>query len=196
VTESVLWSLSLFFSAAAGFALKSLWNYAVKRQAEVDKQTLSKRLEFLQAQLSSFYWPLYIRLHKDNVVWERILGIQSEDKTSLRYRLGSQFEKAVGIPNHVECVSIIESKVHLAQANEEFMTLLLSYIAHVALYKALREAGEASVFPFELQCRYPVELFSMVREKTLALQENYDRLIRLSQQQIVKRPISEQRDPT
>ena len=37
-----------------------------------------KRLEFLERQLSEFYWPLYIRLEKDRSIWKRILDINKE----------------------------------------------------------------------------------------------------------------------
>ena len=46
-----------------------------------------KRLEFLERQLSEFYWPLYIRLEKDRPIWERILDINKEED-SLERSLG------------------------------------------------------------------------------------------------------------
>ena len=32
----------------------------------------TKRLEFLERQLTEFYWPLYWGLQKDNAVWQRV----------------------------------------------------------------------------------------------------------------------------
>jgi hypothetical protein len=179
MSDAMLLTLVVPLSAAAGFTAKSLWNYVIKRQAELDKQTLAKRLDFLGAQLSNFYWPLYLRLEKDNLVWQRILGIE-DTQGSLKQRLGERFEAEVVIPNHLECVKIIESHIHLAQADEKLLQELIGYIDHVALYKALRAAGEKRVFPFEVGCPYPVGIFASIRDRTIAFQSEYDRLVKVS----------------
>ena len=41
---------------------------------EIKKQTgVQTTADFMAQQLSEFYWPIYIRLQKDNAVWDRIL---------------------------------------------------------------------------------------------------------------------------
>src|SRR5690242_15086334 len=45
----------------------------LQRERDVESLTRSKRLAFLEQQLSQFYWPLHLRLQRDDVVWKRIL---------------------------------------------------------------------------------------------------------------------------
>ncbi|BAY90807.1 MULTISPECIES: hypothetical protein [unclassified Tolypothrix] len=35
-------------------------------------------LEFIERQISEFYWPIYLRLEKDNVMWKRIKSLSHE----------------------------------------------------------------------------------------------------------------------
>jgi len=59
----------------------------------------AKRMEFLDKQLSQFYYPLYIRLHIDGAVWKRILDKRNGDD-DLRRRVGDSIEKNTILPNH------------------------------------------------------------------------------------------------
>jgi hypothetical protein len=51
-------------AAAAGFIAKSLWDLYWKRRGDLETAARQKRLDFLERQLSLFYWPLYIHLQK------------------------------------------------------------------------------------------------------------------------------------
>ena len=62
--------------AVAGFWLNRYVEAFKSRQAiekELRKARDQKRIELLQSQLSQFYWPVYLHLQMDNVVWEKIL---------------------------------------------------------------------------------------------------------------------------
>jgi hypothetical protein len=68
--------------AIAGFWLNRYLEAFKSRRAlesELIKTRDQKELELVQSQLSQFYWPVYLRLQIDNVVWERILQRQSND---------------------------------------------------------------------------------------------------------------------
>ena len=72
VDKAAIGALLLLAGVFASRALERLKS----RQAletELSKQRASARLQLLGQQLSEFYWPLYLRLQKDNAVWERIL---------------------------------------------------------------------------------------------------------------------------
>ena len=100
----------------AGFIINKAiekFKYAEALKNEITKQRFVTRLQLLERQLADFYWPIYLRLEKDNVIWERILDQEREDNESLK-KIGEFIEKDVIIPNHEEIVDIIESKIHLA----------------------------------------------------------------------------------
>lgn len=162
-------------SAATGFALKAAWDWFYARKREMESLALTKRVELLDRQLSEFYWPLYIRLEKDNVIWRRILDVREQDE--LKRRIAEEIERGVILPNHAEIVAIIESRMHLTQGDMEFTRELLHYIHHVTLHKALRAAGENHAFPMDFGIAWPGQLFPMVKERTEALQREYDALI-------------------
>jgi hypothetical protein len=167
------------FSAIGGFVGKSLWDYYFGLKADRAKLLLNKKVDFLERQLSEFYYPIYLRLQKDNVVWKRILDTR-EEEGSLKQKVGGEIEKNTVLPNHAEIVQIIEKHIHLAQADEKLFDLLLQYINHISVYKAIRDAGEYKVFPLELHEPYPNDLFAEVQRRTLQLQEEYNKLIKIS----------------
>jgi hypothetical protein len=163
-------------AAAGGAAIKAGWDWFYDRTKTRSELALSKQFEFVDRQLSEFYWPLYIRLEKNDIVWERILDIREQDES--RRRLAEAIEQKVILPNHEEITRIIETRMHLAHADPAFTRSLLRYINHVTLHKALRDAGEAHKFPADLGVPWPKELFPMVKERTEALQRVYDTLLR------------------
>ncbi|MEO0536738.1 MAG: hypothetical protein AAF215_23115 [Cyanobacteria bacterium P01_A01_bin.123] len=172
MTEAV----TTVLGAIAGFLAKSAWDlYWQQRQ---DKKTLQyrKRLDVLEQQLSRFYWPIYIRLQKDNAVWQRILD-RNRDAEDLRARIGESIESKVILPNHQETVRVIQENIHLAQADKALEELLLQYVRHVAVYAAMRDAGCKDIDPITLGEPRPDKLFPVVAERTLRLQAEFDQLI-------------------
>ena len=168
-------SLVATLAAMAGFAVKTVWDWFYARRRDWESLVLSKRVELLDRQLSEFYWPLYIRLEKNNVIWERILDLGEEDEG--RRRLAEEIERGVILPNHEEITGVIETRMHLAEADAAFTRELLHYIHHVTLHKALRAAGETRAFPMDFGIGWPEQLFPMVQRRTEALQREYDSLI-------------------
>jgi hypothetical protein len=95
----------------------------------------NQRLSFRAQQLSEFYWPIYIRLQIDNVVWERALGAQTPNR--LPADVGRPMEQFI-LDNHKEILKVIETKFYLAEPTPELETDLLNYVRHVAVYLAMR----------------------------------------------------------
>ena len=158
-------------SGVVGFVAKSAWDIYFARRTERDKLALAKKVD-------RFELTGPVSRRKDTVIWKRILDVR-EDHGSLKQRVGSQIERGVILPNHEEIVKIIESRIHLAQPDEEFADMLLQYMNHVAVYKALRDAGEEKIFPLELHEPYPQGLFAKVEDRTFRLQEKYDEMIKV-----------------
>jgi hypothetical protein len=143
-------------------------------KSEISKQRFSASLQRIERQLSEFYWPMYLRLQKDNTVWRRLLDKGKEEDNPLR-RIGSRIEIDFILPNHNELVKIIETKIHLAEPNAALQAALLSYIDHVAVYNAAIAAGFKDLHGSqrELLTPWPRELFPLIEDHTLKLQREY-----------------------
>ncbi len=143
-------------------------------KSEISKQRFSASLQRIERQLSEFYWPMYLRLQKDNTVWRRLLDKGKEEDNPLR-RIGSRIEIDFILPNHNELVKIIETKIHLAEPNAALQAALLSYIDHVAVYNAAIAAGFTDLHGSqrELLTPWPRELFPLIEDHTLKLQQEY-----------------------
>lgn len=143
-------------------------------RSEFSKQRFAATLQRLERQLSEFYWPIYLRLQKDNTVWTRLLDKAKEDENPLK-RIGSRIETDFILPNHSELVKIIETKIHLAEPSAALQDALLKYIDHVTVYNAAVAAGFTDLHDTEkhLMTPWPQDLFPLIEERTLKLQREY-----------------------
>lgn len=140
-------------------------------------------LDFKAQQLTEFYWPIYSRLQKDNAIWSRILDKRKSDP--ILQKIATEIEVKEVLPNHEENIKTIQSKIHLAQASPELQAILMDYVRHVAVYKAMRAAGDNERFPIALGEEWPHKLFEMIESRTKQLQSEYDALLAAS---FTKRP--------
>lgn len=163
-------------SGAGGILVKSIWDYLAGRKEELRRLALGKRVERLERQLAEFYWPVYLRLQKDNAVWERILDRDNGDD-ELRQAVGREIEKSIVLPNHLEVVDIIESKAHLAEPDERLTKLLQDYLRHIAVYQSMRAAGCFDKDPIYLGEAWPAGLFEEIERRTLTLQREYEKYL-------------------
>ena len=147
-------------------------------KSELSKQRFTASLQRIERQLSEFYWPMYLRLQKDNTVWRRLLDKDKEEDNPLR-RIGSRIETDFILPNHNELVKIIETKIHLAEPDAALQASLLAYIDHVAVYKAAIAAGFTDLHGTqrELLTPWPRDLFPLIEDRTLKLQREYEILL-------------------
>lgn len=162
----------------AGFWLnRALERFRASSAREADRYRLrdQKRVEFLERQLSEFYYPIYIRLNIDNVVWRRILDRTHKDE--LKRAIGFAIEREVLLPNHAEIIKILETKMHLAECDDSAFQQMLLYIRHVAVYRALRSVGCNDVDPIALDEHWPKEFYPSIERTVIVLQSEYDKLI-------------------
>jgi len=145
---------------------------------EIYKQKRALQLQFKEKQLSSFYWPIFLRLQKDSAMW-KVFPQLYEQKQSLPEGLARNLELSFLIKNHEETVSIIEGNVHLAEADADLLADLVSYIKHVAVYKALRNAGIYDSNPIDYGEPFPKHLEERIRTRQEFLQAEYERLVKL-----------------
>jgi hypothetical protein len=158
----VLETLVGLLAAALGFGAKSAFDAWADKKKELELEAWKLRVSTLQQRLSLFYWPLYLRLQRDNVVWRRILERSDNDDT--KRKIAHQVEQDVILPNHREAVALIERGIHVAAIDPEFEAELLKYLRHVAVYTSARSAG-LSVDPMHLNEPWPQDFFPMVESR-------------------------------
>ena len=167
----------------AGFGLnRFLERFKADRARENDRERLraQKQLDYLERRLSEFYYPIYVRLHIDGATWRRILD-REQGNDDLRSRVGTQIEKDVLLPNHDAIVGIIQSKIHLAEADQQAFDAMLAYVRHVAVYRALRSVGSNDRDPINLNEPWPKEFLPIIEKTTYKLQTAYDSLLEPAQ---------------
>lgn len=143
---------------------------------ELNKQKHTLRIQFKEKQLSSFYWPVFLRFQKDSAMWTAIPQLSKGSKV-LPDDLAREIELSFLIKNHEEIVSIIEANVYLAQADDKLLDDLVAYIKHVAVYKSLRGAKNYDLNPIDLGDPFPKNLIKRIEERLRLLQAEYDKLV-------------------
>lgn len=85
--------------------IAELENQQKQQISELENQLAISRynaeLEFIERQISEFYWPIYLRLEKDNVMWKRIKSLSAE-KNVLPEAASEAIEKDFILKNHQE----------------------------------------------------------------------------------------------
>jgi len=156
---------------AAGFVVNRLLE-SYKTTESRHSTEIEKKIEFIDRQLSDFYWPVSFRLDKDNAVWVRL----NEPQTPLT----SKIEAGVILPNHKEIQSIIDSKSALIfNPWEPLQPVLLDaikrYERHVAVYFALRENAD-SRYPADLKEPWPEDFYPLIQKRIEELHDQRNRL--------------------
>jgi hypothetical protein len=171
------------FSGGIGYALRTLWDSYIKRRDFIHAESWKIKAEFFEERLSKFYWPLYLRLQRDNVVWKKILDRFRETNRSdeERRRLAFEIERSIIIPNHLEMVEIIFSGIHLASIDKDLEDLLMAYLRHVDVYTSIRSAGINNKDPISFGEPWPKGLFEQVERRLRAYQIEYEEHLRDSQ---------------
>ena len=162
-------------SVASGVAIKAVWDAVVRRKEQIERAQWEARLNDLSKSLGDFYWPIYLRLQRDNIIWRRILDRNSPDEE--KRKLAREIEETVLIPNHQEILNILDNKIHLAEPDEEFEKWILAYIRHAHVYLGLRSAGIWDKDPIDLEEPWPKEFFELLEPRLNGKQEEYNRLI-------------------
>ncbi|MCY6494047.1 hypothetical protein [Leptolyngbya sp. GGD] len=173
--------------------IAELENQQKQQISELENQLVVSRynaeLEFIERQISEFYWPIYLRLEKDTVMWKRIKSLSSEQDV-LPDAASEAIEKEFILKNHQEIVEIIETKIHLAENSEnskELIDELLKYIKHVAVYKTIRSIKELqNVNPMDLNEPFPPKLFPLIEHNFRELQSRYESLKKAKARELQK----------
>jgi len=157
-----------------GLAFKYTLDAKKQRTDEAEKFALENRTAFLQQQLTRFYWPLYLVLEKDDLIYERLTE-RDEDPNSNASRLSIYIEANSVLPNHQAAAKVIEDFLYLAGAHE-VVTACVAYIRHVKVFEMLSAAG-VKTDPINQGAPYPKGFKDLLREHCMKLQAEYDQMI-------------------
>ncbi|ACY17183.1 hypothetical protein Hoch_4692 [Haliangium ochraceum DSM 14365] len=164
---------------------RSFMNAILEQRRSIDTKLLlarrDRRMAFLQAQLSELYWPLYLRLEKDNTMWKRLEHLRREGEpprvNALPESAARAMEQGYILPNHHEAVALIEKHAHLID-DSEVLAQMLRYVKHVATFDALRASDEfPETNPSTLGEPFPEELFPLVERKLASLRKEYEQML-------------------
>lgn len=174
----------LLLTLLVGFIAFKLGNLAeveknkIGLETELVKTKRQIRIQTLEKQLSEFYWPMYLRLQKDNVLWKRIKALSASADT-LPAEISKNIERAYIIKNHNEMVSVIDKNIYLAQLPPKEFKVVVKYTQHVAIYNAILLQKERKYNPIDLKEPFPNELFPIIENNLIALQAEYNKLVKL-----------------
>lgn len=143
---------------------------------EIQRAKRTREMEFKEKQLSEFYWPIYFRFAKDSAIWKVIPQLSDAAKV-VPDAVGREMELTHLIKNHEEIVSILESNIYLAGADEGLVETLAAYIRHVAVYKALRATNTYNLNPIDVGEPMPDDIIVMIESRLRQIQLDYEKLI-------------------
>ena len=151
------------FQETAAFQLQK-WQFELQQQ-------------ILEKQLSEFYLPILLRLEADNVVWPHMKDKYEEDPITKKF--GLSFEKTFILPNHDRIMEIIERHGYLAGNDPKVVGEINKYTNHVAVLRALRAMDDKrDPVSFDEKLGWPENFYTIIRDKTAALQAEYDSLLK------------------
>jgi len=151
-------------------ALIAVGGYLVKSLYDIYLDNRKRRFQNIEDKLKLFYWPILIRLEKDNGIWETIL-LKRQDSASIQYKIAEHIEKNIVLKNHQEVLDIIDNYAYLAEPDDALQIEIKNYIKNVTIYKAIRESDNQTQFPLALGAPWPKDFYPIIKEKTKFYQE-------------------------
>lgn len=171
-------------AAAAGFFVRGAWILITsKRKARADRR-ISAIAEDQKAKLQ-FYWPVYVLLCDSLVTRETIrthkelINANPQEDEKPRLRLINHLEREELMPIHDRILEIVKERTSIARPDEKFLALLLKYMAHVKVFKAIRKGFSVRPdwTPSKLSKPFPDEFLREVERRALELQSEYNKTL-------------------
>ena len=124
-----------------------------------------KRTEHIEFLLSEFFMPIYILLHRENIIWSKIVSAQIKDCEIIK-ELDNE-----NLNNHLEIQKIIMTNMAKASPRNDIAEQLIKYDEHVTIYKTLRKIG-SNDFPIKYNSEYPTQLCNLIEKRMEELKED------------------------
>jgi len=161
-------------AGSLGFIIRKLWDTWSERREKRRVLRLRERIDFLENALKKFYWPLYIMLCKDIIVWQQNKNLQDEN---VRKRSIRSLENSIVLPNHCKILRKVRRYSHLAQPDASFKEQILLYIKYASLYITIRKSGDKTSTPKDFGAPFPSEFIKIIERNTNELQSEYNTLL-------------------
>lgn len=152
-----------------------LFSSTVDRKVESETRLLEFKLLRLERKLEKLLSPLITMLEIDDCVWQRVSTVSDSDE-GLPTSISEILEEQLILPSHLRSARLIQENLHLVSAESRLHSLLISYVNHVAIYKAARESQE-DLNPIDLNAPFPSELKSHLREEYALTLKRYNELL-------------------
>jgi len=133
----------------------------------------NKRIEHIDFLLSDFYMPIYILLHRENTIWNKIQEIKKSENSDFIIELDKE-----NLNNHLEIQKIIMSNIAKASPQNNIADKLIKYDEHVTIFKTLRKIG-SNKFPSDYDSKYPTELYDLIEKRINDLKKDKKLLLGL-----------------
>lgn len=171
--------LAIILSFLANSTLDRNKNIAASRQEQ-----LRADRDFIDRQLSNFYYPIFLRLEKDSATWTLAGQLSEESRNKVTPQFSEYIENGILLPNHQEIVEIIDGRLSLIKNGREqydpseLIAAIKKYQRHVAAYRALRAINNFGANPIELcpDCKFPAEFPKLISERIRDLEAQRARL--------------------
>jgi hypothetical protein len=124
-----------------------------------------KRTQHIEFLLSEFFMPIYILLHRENIIWDKIVTSQIRDAEIIK-ELDNE-----NLNNHLKIQEIIMTNMAKASPRNDIAQELIKYDEHVTIYKTLRKIG-SNDFPIKYGSKYPTELCNLIEKRMDELKED------------------------
>lgn len=124
-----------------------------------------RRTQHIEFLLSDFYMPIYILLHRENIIWDKIVNSQIKDSEIIK-ELDNE-----NLNNHLEIQKIIMNNMAKASPRNDIAQQLISYDEHVTIYKTLRKI-DSNDFPIKYGSKYPAQLCELIKKRIEELKED------------------------
>lgn len=181
------WSLFATFIPVIAIVVGLFGNVYLEsvKQLNANKSTQQKiKREFVDRQLSDFYYPIQMRLEKDTAVWELAGQLSEKNRRTTGDEFSKYIENSVLIPNHDEIVSIISKNFGLIKnADEKYdpkplIDVINQYQRHFAAYKTLRTLGLYTLNPIDVckGCEWPQQFRKIIAMRIAELEQQREAL--------------------
>lgn len=145
---------------------------------------LKLKHDFIDRQLSEFYYPIKLRLEKDTAVWQLSGQLSEKNRKKTGDDFSKYIENSVIIPNHEEIVGIISKNFGLIKnADEKYdpkslIESINNYQRHFAAYKTLRTLGIYDLNPIDVckGCEWPHSFLKLISERIVELEKQREEL--------------------
>ena len=187
--EIILIAVILPVTTVIGFIIKVTWDRFSLFHVQKHENKINKKISVIENKLKNFYWPLYIRLQRDEYLWElakiTLFGNENHSDDECAAAMVVALKKQENntiilldnhiLENHNETLKIIDNHMVDAEPSDFIMNLIKQYNKHVMIYKFLRN-DQVYSFPKYHGVPYPIHLKSAIETRVRLLQKDYNKL--------------------